>query len=63
MWFLYGRAVTDVVAAGERPEPSPYAEWLRLDNPLDDAGPAAHRLREQLEVAAENAAASPELES
>ncbi len=50
MWFLDGRAVSDVIAAG-RLEPIPYEEWLRLDNPLDGAGPAAERLRELIEDA------------
>ncbi len=52
MWFLDGRAVSDVITAGQRPEPIPLAEWLRFDNPLDGAGPAADRLRHQLEAAA-----------
>ena len=47
MWFLDGRAVTDVIAAG-RLEPIPYEEWLRLDSPLDGAGLAAEQLRETL---------------
>ncbi len=41
MWFLYGRAVTDVIAM-------PFDEWLNLDNRLVDVGPAAERLREKL---------------
>ncbi len=55
MWFFDGRAVTDVIAAGQRPKPIPFEEWVRLDNPLDGAGPAADRLREQLAAATKGA--------
>ncbi len=56
MWFLDGLAVTSVIAATKRPEPMPLKEWLELDNPLDGAGPAAEKLRTQLEAAADGAA-------
>ncbi len=49
MWFLDGRAVSDVIAAG-RLEPIPYEKWLKLDNPQEGAGPAVERLREQPEL-------------
>lgn len=48
MWFLNERAVTSVIATTKRPETIPYKEWLKLDNPLEGAGPATDRLREQL---------------
>ncbi len=56
MWFLDGRAVSSVRAAAKRPKPIPYEEWLKLDNPLEGAGPAAERLRELLGLPTEDAA-------
>ncbi len=63
MVFLDGRAVTSVIAAAKRSKPMPLEEWLRLDNSLNGAGPAADRLLEQLEVATEDAEAPPRRES
>ncbi len=60
MVFLDGRAVTSVIAVTKRPKPMPFEEWLRLDNPLESAGPAADRLREQVEVAESDEPPQPE---